>query len=420
MAVGTSHQYKEKLGVNGFGRIGKLTLWHHVGRKYFDEIIVNIGRQPGSSLADIAHYVERDSTYGWLHGYLYGHRSEPVVSDLVEKNGSMVIDGVKVRFLRSHRNPAEIRWRDQGVRLVVDTSGRFLDPTPDLEDPAGTLRGHFECGAEKVIVSAPFKFKSKGASVPEDAVTTVMGINENDYDPRRHKLISNASCTTTCLAHMVKPLINGFGPKKIMSASMATVHAATGSQEVLDRLPKTGNTDLRKNRSIMNNIILTTTGAAHALRLVIPEMEEIAFIAESVRIPVTTGSLIILVVNLQEEPSGPFITRDTINDIFHQAAAENSQGYLYYTDKQNVSCDIIGMPRVATIIEGHETHTRTAEATIDLQKVPGIEKELLSNPKNMIIRLPVTQAVIYGWYDNEMGSYVNMLGDRAVSIAESM
>jgi glyceraldehyde 3-phosphate dehydrogenase len=149
-------------------------------------------------------------------------------------------------------------------------------------------------------------------------------------------------------------------------------------------------------------------------------MEEIAFIAESVRIPVTTGSLIILVVNLQEEPSGPFITRDTINDIFHQAAAENSQGYLYYTDKQNVSCDIIGMPRVATIIEGHETHTRTAEATIDLQKVPGIEKELLSNPKNMIIRLPVTQAVIYGWYDNEMGSYVNMLGDRAVSIAESM
>ena len=414
------HSDGKRLGVNGFGRIGKLTLWHHVGRKYFDEMIVNIGRQPGSCLEDIAHYVERDSTYGWLHGYLHGHTAEPVISDLDEENGSMVIDGVKVSFLRSHRNPAEIGWGDQGVRLVVDTTGQFLDPTLEPNQPGGALRGHLEAGAEKVIVSAPFKFKDKGTAVPEDAVTTVMGINETDYDARRHKVISNASCTTTCLAHMVKPLINAFGPKKIMSASMATVHAATGSQEVLDRLPKTGKVDLRKNRSILNNIILTTTGAANALRLVIPEMEEIAFIAESVRIPVQTGSLIILVINLQEEPSGPFITRDDINDIFEQAAAENAHGYLYFTNKQNVSCDIIGIPRVAATIEGHETHTRTAEATIDLKKVPGLEKEAMAKSHQSIIRVPVTQAVIYGWYDNEMGSYVNMLGDRTVSIAEEM
>ena len=414
------HSDAKKLGVNGFGRIGKLTLWHHVGRKHFDEIIVNIGRQPGSCLEDIAHYVERDSTYGWLHGYLHGHRAEPVISDLDEKNGSMVIDGVKVRFLLSQRNPAEIGWGDQGVRLVVDTTGQFLDPTLEPNQTGGALRGHLAAGAEKVIVSAPFKFKDKGTAAPEDAVTTVMGINETDYDPRRHKVISNASCTTTCLAHMMKPLVNAFGPKKIMSASMATVHAATGSQEVLDRLPKTGKVDLRKNRSILNNIILTTTGAANALRLVIPEMEEIAFIAESVRIPVQTGSLIILVINLQEEPSGPFITRDDINDIFEQAAAENTHRYLYFTNKQNVSCDIIGIPRVAATIEGHETHTRTAEATIDLKKVPGLEKEALANSNLSIIRVPVTQAVIYGWYDNEMGSYVNILGDRTVSIAESM
>ena len=129
-----------------------------------------------------------------------------------------------------------------------------------------------------------------------------MGINDSDYDPRRHRIVSNASCTTTCLAHMMKPLLNAFGPQRILSASMATVHAATGSQQVLDRLPKAGKTDLRKNRSIMNNIILTTTGAAKALALVIPEMEQIGFIAESVRIPTATGSLIILVVNLQEEP----------------------------------------------------------------------------------------------------------------------
>ena len=219
---------------------------------------------------------------------------------------------------------------------------------------------------------------------------------------------------------MVKPLINAFGSKKIMSASMATVHAATGSQEVLDRLPKTGKTDLRKNRSIMNNIILTTTGAANALRLVIPEMEEIAFIAESVRVPVQTGSLIILVINLQEEPSGPFITRDTINDIFEQAAGNNSQDYLYFTNKQNVSGDMIGLPRVAATIEGHETHTRTAEASIDLKKVPGFQNEACAHLDESIIRVPVTQAVIYGWYDNEMGSYVNILGDRTVSIAENM
>jgi len=201
---------------------------------------------------------------------------------------------------------------------------------------------------------------------------------------------------------------------------MVTVHAATGSQEVLDRLPKRGKTDLRKNRSIMNNIILTTTGAANALRLVIPEMEEIPFIAESVRIPVQTGSLIILVVNFQEKPNSELITRDTLNDVFRRAAAESSRGYLHFTNQQNVSCDIIGTPRFAAIIEGHETHTRTAEALIDLQKIPGLAKENLSAPQNSIIRLPVTQAVIYGWYDNEMGSYVNMLGDRTVTIAESM
>ncbi|MGD8960938.1 MAG: glyceraldehyde 3-phosphate dehydrogenase NAD-binding domain-containing protein [Desulfobacterales bacterium] len=420
MGANTLHSEGRKLGVNGFGRIGKLTLWHHVGRRFFDEIIVNIGRQPGSGLADIAHYLERDSTYGWLHGYLHGHRGEPVIEDLDEAGGSMSVDGVKVRFLRLHRNPVKIGWRDHDVRLVVDTTGQFLDPTLPPDHAGGAIRGHLEAGADKVIASAPFKFKDKGASAPKDAVTTVMGINENDYDPRRHKIISNASCTTTCLAHMVKPLINAFGPKKIMSASMATVHAATGSQEVLDRLPKTGKTDLRKNRSIMNNIILTTTGAANALRLVIPEMEEIAFIAESVRVPVQTGSLIILVINLQEEPSGPFITRDTINDIFEQAAGNNSQGYLYFTNKQNVSGDMIGLPRVAATIEGHETHTRTAEASIDLKKVPGFQNEACAHLDESIIRVPVTQAVIYGWYDNEMGSYVNILGDRTVSIAENM
>ncbi|MGD8974559.1 MAG: glyceraldehyde 3-phosphate dehydrogenase NAD-binding domain-containing protein, partial [Desulfobacterales bacterium] len=119
MAIGD-----EKLGINGFGRIGKLTVWHHVARKHFNEIIVNIGRQAGTSLSDIAHYVERDSTYGWLHGFLYGHSAMPVISDIDESSGTMRIDGINVKFLRTHRNPAEINWSDHAVRLVVDTTGQ--------------------------------------------------------------------------------------------------------------------------------------------------------------------------------------------------------------------------------------------------------------------------------------------------------
>jgi len=409
----------EKLGVNGFGRIGKLAVWDQVGRKFFDEIVVNIGRGAGTSLTDIAHYVERDSTYGLLQNYLYGHRADPVVTDVNEALGTMTIDGTMVRFLRAARNPREIGWGDHGVRLVVDTTGQFLDPYLASDAPKGSIRGHVECGAEKVIASAPFKLK-EGQPTPADAVTTVMGINDSDYDSRRHKLVSNASCTTTCLAHMMKPLLNAFGPQKILSASMATVHAATGSQAVLDRLPKTGTSDLRKNRSIMNNIILTSTGAARALRLVIPEMEQIGFIAESVRIPTATGSLIILVLSLQEELSGDFIKREGVNDIYRQAAELDHRGYLHFSEKQNVSGDIIGMPKAAAIIEGPETHTRTAEVTIDLDKVPGLNKEIVASLKAPLIRTPVTQAVIYGWYDNEMGSYVHMLGDRTLSVAEEM
>lgn len=408
------------LGINGLGRIGKLTLWHHVGRKYFSEIVVNMGRRVGSSIADLAHYIERDSSYGSLHAYLYGHRSKRLITDLNDKNGTMRIDGVPVRILRDSRNPKDIAWDIHDIKLVVDTTGQFLDPTLPPDQAGGSIRGHFDAGAQKVIVSAPFKIKDKSKSMPEDAVTTVMGVNDTDYDPRIHHVISNASCTTTCLAHMMKPLINSFGPKKILTASMATVHAVTGSQQVLDRPAESGATDLRKNRSILNNIILTTTGAAKTLALVIPEMKQIGFIAESVRIPTTTGSLIILVVNLQEESSGGSIRRDTINQIYEEASRNDPNGYLQYTEEQNVSEDIIGVPRAAAIIEGHETHTRTADVSIDLRKVEGIRKELLAQDDPTLLKISITQAVIYGWYDNELGSYVNILGDRTVSIAENM
>ena len=407
------------LGINGLGRIGKLSLWHHAGRKYFDEIVVNVGREVGSGMDDIVHYIERDSTYGRMEAFLHGFQGKPAISDVDADAATLNVNGVKVKILKEHRNPKDILWADHNVEVVVDTTGQFLDPNLSADNPKGAIRGHLDAGARKVIASAPFKLK-QGAVMPDDAVTTVMGINDKDYNPMAHALISNASCTTTCLSHMVKPLLDAFGIDRVLSASMATVHAATGSQQVLDRLPGKGKSDLRKNRSIMNNIILTTTGAAKALQLVIPEMGTIGFIAESVRIPTSAGSLIILVMNFQEALNEKPIRREMINEIYADAAARNDNGYLVFTNKQNVSSDIMGTPRAAAVIEGHETHTRTGAISINLEQVQGLDKELLESVKDHVGSIQVTQAVIYGWYDNEMASYVNMLGDRTVSIAETL
>lgn len=408
------------LGINGLGRVGKLSLWEQVFRRHFKEIVVNVGREVGTSLTDIAHYIERDSTYGRMHNYLRGCSAQPMISDINEDGSYMLIDGMPVRFLRTARNPAEIGWGKHSARLVVDTTGQFVNPLHSEDHSEGSLRGHLKSGAERVIVSAPFKIKD-GQEMPGDVVTTVMGVNDSDYDPRRHYIISNASCTTTCLAHMFKPLLDRLGASRVLSASMATVHAVTGSQEVLDRLPRAGKTDLRKSRSVMNNIILTTTGAAKALALILPEMQQIGFIAESVRVPISTGSLIILVLSLQEGNGQELIRSKEINEIYRQAAAANPKGYLNFTREQNVSGDIIGNPQAAVIIEGHETHTRTAETQLDLAKVPHFPQEALAALEgNTTINYRGTQAVIYGWYDNEMGCYVKMLGDRTISIAEQM
>ena len=196
-----------KLGLNGLGRIGKLSLWNHVAHRSFSELVVNLGRNVGSGLEDIAASIERDSTYGRLSTYINGFRGGRVIEDLNEEAGTMAINGVPVTFLRTARNPKDIDWQGNEVRLVVDTTGQFKDPTADVDDVKGSVRGHLQAGAEKVIVSAPFKIKAKGLDMPEDAITTVMGINDDDYDPARHSILSAASCTTTCLSYMIKPLL---------------------------------------------------------------------------------------------------------------------------------------------------------------------------------------------------------------------
>ena len=407
---------KPVLGINGLGRIGKLTLWNHIGRKYFSEIIVNIGRKAGTNLDDVALYIEKDSTYGSLHQYLHGYKAKRIIENIDEEKGKMLIDGIPVTILRESRNPRNIPWKEHGAKVVVEATGKFKDPATPHDAKEGAARGHLESGAEKVIVSAPFKLREKGIQMPVDATTVVIGINDDQYDNSKHNIISAASCTTTCLAYMIKPLLDYFGPKKILNASMATVHAATGTQEVLDRLPGAGASDLRKNRSIMNNIILTTTGAAQTLELVIPEMRQIGFSAESVRIPTSSGSLIILVVTFSDEIGGPAISRNLINGIYRDAEQKEKRGYIKYSEEQNVSSDIIGHFGPATIIEGHETHTRTAFATLELSKFSKLPADVLKQLP-ATIEIPITQAVIYGWYDNEMGSYTNMLGDLTAKIA---
>jgi len=369
-----------KLGINGLGRIGKLSLWHHVARKHFSGVVVNIGREVGRNLTDLAAMLEKDSTYGRLGAYLYGHKCPNVIEELNNERGTMVVNGIPVTILRTARNPKDIAWQDNGVKLVVDTTGMFTDPTTDPDAEKGALRGHMQAGADKVILSAPFKIKSKGLDMPVDAITTVMGINDEMYVARQHAVISAASCTTTCLSYMIKPLLEKVGADKILSASMVTVHAATGSQQVLDRLPKTGATDFRKNRSIQNNI----------------------------------GSLIILVVNLQDELDNP-IKRNAINAIYKGYSEINP--YLKFSEEQNVSSDIIGLPAAAAVIEGSETHTRTANIQVNLAKV---KADSLRPGADPIVNVPVTQAVVYGWYDNELGSYTNMLGDLTVHVSEGM
>jgi len=409
-----------KLGINGLGRIGKLTVWHHTARRYFKELIVNVGREAGGGLADIASYLERDSTYGFLGQYLYGHKAGRVIENLNEEHSTFEVDGIQVTVLRKDRNPKDLPWRSLGVPLVVEATGKFLDPTAPPDHKNGSLQGHLQAGAQKVVVSAPLKIKDKSLAMPPDAVTMVMGINDDQYQPNKHRMISAASCTTTCLAFMVKPLLDYFGADKILSASMVTVHAATGSQEVLDRLPDAKTDDLRKNRSIMNNIILTSTGAAKALALVIPEMKRIGFIAESVRIPISTGSLIVLVLDIQDEDIERPLKRETINQVYQKASATYMSKYLLYSERQNVSSDIVGTPSAAAIIEGTETHTRTALLCVDLAKIPGLPAGVVKERSSCLAEIPVTKAVVYGWYDNELGSYTNLLGDLTVKIAEAI
>ena len=202
-------------------------------------------------------------------------------------------------MLREVRNPKDIPWRDCGVSLVVECTGKFRDPHADATSGTGALRGHLAAGARVVVQSSPFKSKVKGLPLPDDTAMFINGINHYQFEPGKHKLVSAASCTTTALAHMMRPLLDRDLTRNMITAGMSTVHAVTNSQPVLDAVPGAKATDLRKTRGALGNVVLTSTNAAAALEQVMPEIAHIGFMADSVRIPTTTVSLIILNVTFQ-------------------------------------------------------------------------------------------------------------------------
>lgn len=408
---------KNYLGVNGAGRIGKLTLWHHLQRGYFPGIVLNFGRKVGSGLEDVVHALCTDSTYGPVEKFLFGVGAERKVSIIDADQGLIEMFGKPVKILQEARNPREIAWHREGVQLVIDTTGVFADPTIPVDNPGGSIRGHLEAGAKVVINSAPFKIKDKTKSDPDDSAMLIYGINHTEFKPGIHRVLSAASCTTTGLAHMIKPILETEETSRILTASMSTIHAATNTQSVLDSVASAKATDLRKNRSILNNIILSTTGAAKALEKVLPEIKRVGFMADSVRIPTSTVSLINLNVTFHtslNEKGEPVINRPFLNEIYQKAARGAQKGQLIFSKVQNVSADLIGMP-AAVVIEGNDTHTRTGFVEIP-QEIAAGHGYAIDKP----LRFPVTHAKIFGWYDNEYGSYTSALGDLSEYIDKMM
>jgi glyceraldehyde 3-phosphate dehydrogenase len=400
------------LGINGLGRIGKLTLWYHLGRDDFDRFIVNTGRPVGSSLEAVVQYLSKDTTYGPLHRFLFGCSGVRDMCVVDEERGLISAYGKEIVVLREARDPKDIPWREHGVALVVDCTGSFADPFAEADAPRGSLRGHLVAGATTVIQSSPFKSKRQGVPLPPDAAMLVHGINHFAFDPAKHAVLSAASCTTTALAHMMRPLLDRDLTRDMITAGMSTVHAVTNSQPVLDAVPKAAAKDLRKSRGAVGNVVITSTNAAAALEQVMPEIANIGFMADSVRIPTSSVSLIILNVTFQSEarPDGTVsLERDAINAIYREAAEGEARGLLKYSEEQNVSADMLGED-AAVVIEAVETHTRTGFVNL---RVPG-------EVQAQTVRIPLTHVKVFGWYDNEMGSYTYRLGELTVHVARNM
>lgn len=326
-----------KVGINGFGRIGRLVFRAMEKDPAFDIVAIN---DPGSITA-AAHLLKYDS----IHGRVY---------DEVRVDGdSIVVDGRTVKVL-SDRDPANLPWGELGVDLVIESTGFFTD--------ANAAHAHIDAGAKKVLITAPAK---------NEDITIVMGVNDDQYDPAKHHIVSNASCTTNCLAPFAKVLMDSFGIKR---GFMNTIHSYTNDQKVLDQSHK----DLRRARAANLSMIPTTTGAARAVSLVLPELKG-KLDGFATRVPTPDGSMVDLTVELERE-----VTVEEVNEAIKAAAEGPLKGILAYVKDPIVSADIVG-----------DSHSSLFDSKLTM---------VLGGKGNLV--------KCVSWYDNEWG-YSNRVKDLA-------
>jgi glyceraldehyde 3-phosphate dehydrogenase len=328
-----------KVGINGFGRIGRNVLRASLGNPDIEFVAVNDLTSP----ATLAHLLKYDSILGNLK------------NEITAGEDFISIDGKKIKVF-AEKDPALLPWDQVGAQVVVESTGRFTDATK--------AKAHLRGPVKKVIISAP--------ATHED-LTVVLGVNENKYDPAKHNILSNASCTTNCLAPVVKVLVEKFG---IVSGIMTTIHSYTNDQVILDFPHK----DLRRARAAALSMIPTSTGAAKALKLVIPEVEG-KLDGFAIRVPTPNVSVVDLTF-LAEKP----VTKDSVNAALKAASEGELKGILGYDTNELVSSDFKGDPR-SSIVDG------------PLTKVVG----------NM--------AKVISWYDNEWG-YSNRVRDLILFVAK--
>ena len=330
-----------KVAVNGFGRIGRMTFRAGLGRQGIEFVAINDLTDP----ATLAHLLKYDSVHGKLD------------EEISHTDNSLIVEGKEIQIY-SERDPGKLPWAEIGVDIVMECTGLFRE-----RDKAAA---HLEAGAKKVIISAP----AKGPDI-----TIVMGVNHNEYDPQKHHIVSNASCTTNCLAPVCKVLLDRFGIKKGL---MTTTHSYTGDQRLLDFPHR----DLRRARAAALSMIPTTTGAAKAVSLVLPQLEG-KLSGMAIRVPTPNVSVVDLVAQLDRE-----VTVDEVNSALKEASETYLKGILDYCDEPLVSHDFNGT-RVSSTVDALSTM-----AIGDMVKV-------------------------LAWYDNEFG-YSNRMVDLALHMAESM
>ena len=331
-----------KIGINGFGRVGRLT-FRGIKQYHRDKLEV-VAINDLTDTKTNAHLLKWDSSYGRYPGKVEATED------------SILVDGKKVRVL-SERDPGSIPWRDYGVDIVIESTGFFTD--------GSKAAAHLQGGVKKVIISAPAK---------NEDVTVVLGVNEDQYIPGKHNIISNASCTTNCIAPVVKVLHQSFGVSKGL---MSTIHSYTNDQRILDMFHK----DLRRARAAAMNIIITHTGAAKAVTQVIPELKG-KIHGMAFRIPTPSVSIVDFVADLDKE-----VTAEQVNQAFQAAAEGPLAGILEYCQEPLVSMDFRGNP---------------ASSIVDA-------------PGTMVIGGNMVK--VLAWYDNEWG-YSCRLGDLAAYVAD--